>query len=44
MVAFGFLAKLFGRSQGPTNGTWSFYECRLSGGDTKPLPAVIELI
>ena len=26
------------------NGTLSLYECRLSGGDTQTLPAVIEFI
>ena len=38
MVAFGFLPKNFGRWPGPVNGTFSFYECRLSGGgDTQTL-------
>ena len=27
-----------------TNGTLSFYECKLSGGDTQTLLAVIEFI
>ena len=31
-----------GDREGPMNGTLSFYECRLSGGDTQFLPAVIE--
>ena len=28
----------------PNNGTLSFYECRLSVGDTQTLPAVIKFI
>ena len=34
VVAFVFLPQIFGRWWGPVNGTLSFYECRLSGGDT----------
>ena len=34
MVAFGFLTQNFGRWQGPTNDTLSFYECRFSEGNT----------
>ena len=44
MVAFRFLLENFGRWWEPTNGTLSFYECRLSGGDTQTLPDVIEII
>ena len=33
MVTFGFLFQYFDRWQGLRNGTWSFYECRLSGGN-----------
>ena len=32
---FGFLPQNFGRWWGPMNGTFSFYECRLNGGDTQ---------
>ena len=35
MVAFSFLAQNFGRWRGTMNSTLSFYECRLSGGDTQ---------
>ena len=31
MAAFSFLPQNFGRCQGPTNGSLSFYECRSSG-------------
>ena len=34
VVAFGFLPQNLGRCYEPMNGTLSFYECRLSGGDT----------
>ena len=34
MVAFGFLPQNFGSLRGPMIGTLSFYECRLSSGDT----------
>ena len=40
MVAFGFLFLNFGKWQRPCYGSLSFYECRLSGGDTKTLHAV----
>ena len=35
VVAFGFLAQNSGNWQGPTNGSSSFYGCRLSSGDTQ---------
>ena len=35
VAVFSFLLKKFGRWQGPTIGTLSFYDCRLSGGDTQ---------
>ena len=35
MVSFGFLAQNSGKWQGPTNGSSSFYGCRLSSGDTQ---------
>ena len=38
MVAFGFLPQHCKRWWVPTNGTLSFYECRLSGEDTLILP------
>ena len=41
MVVF---APNYGRWWGPTNGTLSFYESRLSGGDTQTLPVIITLI
>ena len=44
MVAFGVLHQNFVMWQGPTNGTLSFYECRLSGGDIQSLPAAIKFI
>ena len=50
MVAFVFLPQNFGRWQEPMICTLSFYECRLSGEDTKRMvgtqhpPAVIEFI
>ena len=51
MVAVRYLTENFGRWQGPTNGTLSFYGWKLSGGDTQkvagtlePLTAVIEFI
>ena len=44
MVAFGFLSQNFGKWQELTNGTLSFYECRLSGEDTQTLPDVIEFV
>ena len=50
VVAFGFLPQNFGRWKGPMNGTLSFYECRLSGGelrdsgDTITPPVVIKFI
>ena len=37
MVAFSFLPQIMGRWWGPTSGTLSFYECRLSGGDSENL-------
>ena len=39
MVAFGFLPKILEGVQ-----MLSFYDCRLSGGDTQALPAVIKKI
>ena len=42
MIAFGFLPENFERWQGPMNGTLAIYECRLSGGDTQTLPAIIK--
>ena len=42
VIAFWLVDFFFGR--GPTNGTLSFYECRLSGGDTQTLCAVIKFI
>ena len=39
MVAFAFLPQDFGTVLGPTNGTLSFYESKLIGGDTQTLPA-----
>ena len=44
VVAFGFLPQNFERWQGPTNDTLSFYECRLSGGDTQILPLVTKFL
>ena len=44
VVAFGFLSQNFGRWQGPTNGTLSFYECRLSDGGTQTLPVVMKFV
>ena len=42
VVSSGFLPQNFGRRQGPTTGTLSFYECRLSGGEPpRTLQAVI---
>ena len=41
LFAFWLLPQNYGRWQGPTNGTLSFYWCRLSGGGTQTLPAVI---
>ena len=35
MVAFDFWPQNFGRGWGPMNVTLSFYECRLSGGETQ---------
>ena len=35
VVTFGFLSQNFDRWQGPMNGSLSFYEFRLSGGDTQ---------
>ena len=35
VVAFGFLVKKYGKRWRHMNGTLSFYECRLSDGDTK---------
>ena len=35
VVAFHFLLPNLGRRRGPMNGTLSFYECTLSGGDTQ---------
>ena len=42
VVAFGFLPQNSGRWCGPTNAILSFYGCRLSGGDTQTLPAVMK--
>ena len=42
VVASGSLPQNIGRWQGPTNGTLSFYESRLSGRDTQSLAAVIK--
>ena len=39
VVAFAFLSQDFGTVLGPTNGTLSFYESKLIGGDTQTLPA-----
>ena len=50
MVAFGFLLLNFGNWNGPMNGTLSFYECRISGGnttsvgDTETLPYAKEFV
>ena len=43
VAVFSFLVKKFGRWRGPTIGTLSFYDCRLSGG-TLSLPDVIKEI
>ena len=42
VVDFGFLSQNFGRWWGPMNDTLSFYECRLSGGDTQTPLGVIK--
>ena len=39
-----FLPQNFGRWRKLMNGTLSFYECRLGGGDTRTLSAVIKFI
>ena len=44
LVVFGFLSQNFGTWWGLTNGTLSFYECRLGGGDTQTLPDVIGFV
>ena len=44
MVAFGFLPQNFGRWWGRINGTLSFYEFRLNGGDTQMLPVAIVFV
>ena len=51
VVTFGFLPETFGRWWRPTNGTLSFCEFRLGGGDignggtqTPTLPTVTELV
>ena len=47
LVAFGFLSQNYGKWQGPTNGTLSFYEWifrDLGGGDTPTLPYAKEFV
>ena len=42
VVAFGFLPQNFGKMVGTYKWYLSFYDCRLSGGDTRTLPTVIK--
>ena len=50
MIVFGFSAENFGRWQGPTKDTLSFYECRLrdgdtgGSGDTQTVPTIIKFV
>ena len=44
VIAFGFLSQNFGRWWGSMTAILSFFDRRLSGGDTQILPAVIERV
>ena len=41
IVTFGILHQTVEGLRGPANGIFLLFECRLSGGDTQPLPAVM---